>query len=41
MSGSGSAELPEDGTLEIELSFHNSDDALLKAETRVSSSTAC
>jgi hypothetical protein len=32
ISGSGSAELTEDGTLEIELSFHNSDDAVLKAK---------
>ena len=29
--GSGSAELEDDGTLEIELSFHNGDDAILKA----------
>jgi hypothetical protein len=32
ISGSGSAELTEDGALEIELSFHNSDDAVLKAK---------
>ena len=30
-SGSGSAELEDDGTVEIELSFHNGDDAVLKA----------
>ena len=30
-SGSGSAELDDDGTVEIELSFHNGDDAVLKA----------
>jgi hypothetical protein len=28
--GSGSAELEDDGTIEIELSFHNGDDAILK-----------
>ena len=32
VSGSGSAELSEDGALEIELSFHNGDDAVLKAK---------
>ena len=31
VTGSGSAELQEDGTIEIELSFHNGDDAILKA----------
>ena len=31
VSGSGSAELTEDGALEIELSFHNGDDAILQA----------
>jgi hypothetical protein len=29
-SGSGSAELEDDGTIEIELSFNNGDDAILK-----------
>jgi hypothetical protein len=29
--GSGSAELEDDGTVEIELSFQNGDDAILKA----------
>ena len=29
--GSGSAELEDDGSIEIELSFHNGDDAILKA----------
>ena len=29
--GSGSAELDDDGIIEIELSFHNGDDAILKA----------
>ena len=31
INGSGSAELQDDGTIEIELSFHNGDDAILKA----------
>ena len=31
VSGSGSAELGDDGVLEIEISFHNGDDAILKA----------
>lgn len=31
VTGSGSAKLNEDGTLEIELSFDNGDDAVLKA----------
>jgi hypothetical protein len=31
VSGAGSAELDDDGTLEIELSFHLGDDATLKA----------
>jgi hypothetical protein len=31
VSGSGSAELGDDGTLEIELSFHLGDDTVLKA----------
>jgi hypothetical protein len=38
--GSGSAELLEDGTLEIEMDFDYGDDALLRAE-RESSSAAC
>ena len=29
--GSGSAQLEDNGTIEIELSFHNGDDAILKA----------
>ena len=32
VSGSGSAELVDDDTLEIELSFHNGDDAVFKAK---------
>lgn len=31
ISGSGSAELDDDGAIEIEISFHNGDDAILKA----------
>jgi hypothetical protein len=31
ISGCGSADLADDGTIEIELSFHNGDDAVLKA----------
>jgi hypothetical protein len=31
ITGSGSAELQDDGTLEIEISFDNGDDATLKA----------
>ena len=31
INGSGSAELQDDGTIEIELSFHKGDDAILKA----------
>ena len=31
VSGSGSAELGDDGNLEVELSFHLGDDAVLKA----------
>ena len=40
VSGSGSAELLEDGTLEIEFAYHLGDEATLKAK-RVTSSTAC
>lgn len=38
--GSGSAELQDDGALEIEFAYHQGDEATLKAE-RVTSSTAC
>jgi hypothetical protein len=31
MSGSGSADLQDDSTIEIDLAFHNGDDAVLKA----------
>lgn len=40
VSGSGSAELLEDGTLEIEFDYHHGDEAILRAE-RDTSSTAC
>jgi hypothetical protein len=38
--GSGSAEILEDGSLEIEFDYHNGDEAILKAK-RVTSSAAC
>ena len=40
VGGSGSAELLEDGSLEIEFDYRHGDDAILKAE-RVTSSAAC
>jgi len=40
VTGSGSAELLEDGTLEIEFAYHLGDEAVLKAE-RATSSAAC
>lgn len=40
ITGSGSAELQDDGTLEIEFTYHLGDEATLRAE-RVTSSTAC
>jgi hypothetical protein len=40
VTGLGSAELLEDGTLELETSFHRGDDAVLRAE-RDPSSTPC
>ena len=40
VSGSGSAELLDDGTLEIEFAYHLGDEAVLKAK-RGTSSTAC
>ena len=40
VTGSGSAELLEDCKLEIEISFHLGDDAILRAE-RQPSSTPC
>jgi len=38
--GTGSAELQDDGTIEIDFAYHLGDEAVLKAE-RVTSSTAC
>ena len=40
VSGSGSAELLEDGTLEIEFAYHNGDEAILRAKL-ATSSAAC
>jgi hypothetical protein len=39
-TGSGSAEINDDGTIEIEFAYHLGDETILKAEP-VSSSTAC
>ncbi|MGH6916607.1 MAG: hypothetical protein ACREJ0_02785 [Geminicoccaceae bacterium] len=40
VSGTGSAELNDDGTIEIDFAYHLGDEAILKAE-RMISSTAC
>jgi hypothetical protein len=40
VTGSGSAELLDDGSIEIEFAYHLGDEAPLKAQ-RVTSSTAC
>ena len=40
VGGEGTAELLDDGTIEIEFAYHNGDEAVLKAK-RVTSSTAC
>ena len=40
VSGDGSAELLDDGTIQIKFAFHNGDEAVLKAE-RDTSPTAC
>jgi hypothetical protein len=40
VSGDGSAELLDDGSIAIEFAFHNGDEAVLKAN-REDSSTAC
>jgi hypothetical protein len=40
VTGSGSAELLDDGSLEIEFAYHLGDEAVLQAE-RMTSSTAC
>ncbi len=41
IAGDGSAELQDDGSLEIELSFDDGDDAILTANRETTSSTAC
>ena len=41
ISGDGSAELEDDGTIEVELSFDNGDDAILTGRRECTSSTAC
>jgi hypothetical protein len=40
VSGDGSAELNDNGSIEIEFAYHNRDEAILKAK-RATSSTAC
>jgi hypothetical protein len=40
VSGDGSAELLDDGSIEIEFAYRNGDEAILKAK-RETSSTAC
>jgi hypothetical protein len=40
VSGEGTAELLDDGSIEIEFAYHNGDEAVLKAK-RDTSSTAC
>ena len=40
VSGDGSAELLDDGTIEIEFAYHNGDEAVLKAKPE-NSSTPC
>lgn len=39
-SGEGSAELNDDGSIEIEFAYHNGDEAVLKAKPDTSS-TGC
>jgi hypothetical protein len=41
VGGDGSAELQNDGSLEIQLSFDDGDDAILTARRKTTSSTAC
>jgi hypothetical protein len=41
IGGDGSAELQDDDSLEIELSFDDGDDAVLTAHREMTSSTAC
>ena len=40
VEGEGTAELLDDGTIEIEFAYNNGDQATLKAK-RINSSTAC
>ena len=40
VEGEGTAELLDNGTIEIEFAYHNGDEAVLKAK-RATSSTAC
>jgi hypothetical protein len=40
VEGEGTAELLDDGTIEIEFAYYNGDEAILKAK-RLTSSTAC
>ena len=40
VTGDGSAELLDDGSIEIAFAYHNGDEAILKA-SRITSSTAC
>lgn len=41
VTGEGSAELQDDGAIEIEFAYHDGDDAILKAVREPTSSTAC
>jgi hypothetical protein len=41
VTGEGSAELPDDGTIEIELTYDDGDDVILKAVRQPTSSTPC
>jgi hypothetical protein len=41
VAGEGSAELRDDGTIEIEFAYHDGDDVILKAVRETPSSTAC
>eukprot|EP01012_Entosiphon_sulcatum_P015329 TRINITY_DN20316_c0_g1_i1.p2 TRINITY_DN20316_c0_g1~~TRINITY_DN20316_c0_g1_i1.p2 ORF type:complete len:139 (+),score=19.77 TRINITY_DN20316_c0_g1_i1:76-492(+) len=41
VTGEGSAEFQDDGTIEIELTYHDGDDVILKATRLTPSSTPC
>lgn len=41
VTGEGSAELQDDGTIEIEFTYHDGDDVILKVVREPTSSTAC